>query len=69
MNTKTILLVIAVLLAAIAGILLYQQANQPETAGEQLEEALNDVADDVGDAVDGVADSIEDATEESDGKH
>jgi CHASE3 domain sensor protein len=69
MNTKTILLVIAVLLAAIAGILLYQQVTEPKTAGEQFEEALNEVADDIGDAVDDMADSIEDAAEDSDGKY
>lgn len=66
MNTKTILLVIAVLLAAIAGILVYQQVNQPKTTGEQIEDTLNDVADSVGDAVDDAADSIDDALEDAD---
>ena len=69
MNTKTILLVIAVLLAVIAGVLVYQQTNQPKTTGEKIEDALNDAADDVGDAVDDVADSIEDAAEGTEGKY
>ncbi len=51
MNTKTILLVIAVLLAAIAGFVAYE-SSRPKTTGEQISEAVEEVGDEVGDAVD-----------------
>lgn len=49
MNTKTILFVIAILLAVIAGAVAYE-ASRPKTAGEQIGEAIEDVGNSVQDA-------------------
>ena len=38
-------------------------ADEPDTAGEQLEEAVEEAADGVGNAVEEAADEVEDATE------
>jgi|GEM_PF-3181711 outer membrane murein-binding lipoprotein Lpp len=64
MNTKTILIVIAALLALVAGVLVYQQSNQPQTTGEKIEAAMESASDDIGDAVTDVQDAVEDAADD-----
>lgn len=64
MNTKTILIVVAALLAIVAGVLVYQQSNQPQTTGEKIEAAVESAADDIGDAATDVQDAVEDAAED-----
>lgn len=64
MNTKTILLVIAALLAGILGFMVYQ-ANQPKTPMEQLGSDLEDAANDVGDAVQDLGEDIQDAAKDA----
>jgi predicted small secreted protein len=60
-NTKTILIVIALLLAGILGFMAYQEYNTPKTPMEQLGADLEDAADDVGDAIEGLGEDIQDA--------
>ena len=50
-NSKSILMVIAVLLVAILGVMVYQGNLRPQTPGEKIESGLNQAADGVGDAV------------------
>jgi hypothetical protein len=64
MNTKTILIVVAALLALAVGVMLYQQSTQPKTTGEKIEAALDSASDDIGDAVTDVQDAVEDAAED-----
>lgn len=49
MNTKTLLLVIALLLAGILGMLVYKETHK--TPGEKIQEGLSDAANGLGDAV------------------
>lgn len=62
MNTKLLLLVIALLLAGILGAVAYN-ASQPKTTGEQIADTIEDAADDVGDAVKDAADEVGDAAQ------
>lgn len=64
MNTKTIMLIIALLLAGILGFMVYQ-SNQPKTPMEQLGADLEDAADDVGDAVEDLGEDIQDAAKDA----
>ena len=61
MNTKTILILIALLLSGILGIMVYQM-NQPKTPLEQLGSDLEDAAGDLGDAVEDFGKDIQDTT-------
>ena len=51
MNTKTILVIIAILLAGIAGMLVYE-TSRPKTTGEQVGEAIDEVGNSISNAVD-----------------
>lgn len=63
MSTKSILIVIAVILLGIFGVLVYE-ATRPKTPGEQLAESIDAVANDIGEAVEEVGDEIQDAARE-----
>ena len=60
MNTKTILIVIALLLAGILGVMVYQM-NEPKTPLEQFEADLNEAGEDLGEAVEELGEDIQDA--------
>lgn len=57
-TNKTLLVLIALLLAAILGVLVYQM-NQPKTPGEKLERALNNAGDDIGEALEDLGKDIQ----------
>lgn len=66
-NLKLLLLVIALLLAGILGVLVYDM-NQPKTPLEKFEAGLNDAADEMGAALQDLGRDIEDAARRSDQK-
>ncbi len=50
MDNKTILLIIALLLAGILGLLAVQYNDRPKSLGEQVGEAIEEVGDEIDDA-------------------
>jgi hypothetical protein len=57
-NSKSILMVIAVVLVAILGVLVYQGNVRQQTPGEKIQSGLNQAADGVGDAVQNAGNNI-----------
>lgn len=55
-NNKTLMLVIALLLAGILGVMVYKETRQ--TPGEKIEAGLNDAAEGFGDAVKNMGSNI-----------
>lgn len=51
MNTKSILIIITIVLIGIAGLLAYE-ASRPQTTGEKIGEAVDSVGNDISNAVD-----------------
>ncbi len=58
MNAKSLLLIIALLLAGVLGVLVYKEM-QPKTTGEKIEDAINSAGNDIGDALEDLGEDIQ----------
>lgn len=58
MNAKSLLLIIALLLAGILGVMIYKEY-QPKTTGEKIEDAINSAGNDIGNALEDLGNDIQ----------
>ena len=63
MNTKSLLIIITVLLVAILGFMAYQESQKPQTPGEKLEAAMEQGTDAIGEAVEDAGNQMQDAAQ------